>query len=57
MIDFKRAFDKVDHAILCEKLQDIGVDGCYLKWIVDFLNDRKQYVKYNNSQSAEIEVQ
>ena len=31
MIDFKRAFDKVDHAILCEKLQDIGVDGCYLK--------------------------
>ena len=38
---FKRACDKVDHAILCEMLQDIGVDGCYLKWIVDFLSDRK----------------
>ena len=57
MIDFKRAFDKVDHTILCEKLQDIGVDGCYLKWIVNFLSDRKQNVKYNGSQSAEIEVQ
>ena len=56
MIDFKRAFDKVDHVILCEKLQVIGVEGCYLQWITDFLSDRKQYVKYNGSQSAEIEV-
>ena len=32
-IDFRRAFDQVDHGILCAKLKSIGVDGCYLDWI------------------------
>ena len=30
MFDFRRAFDKVDHNILCHKLKNIGVDICYL---------------------------
>jgi hypothetical protein len=28
MIDFSRAFDRVDHNLLCCKLKTIGIDGC-----------------------------
>ena len=28
------------------KLKDIGVDGCYLSWVRDYLSDRKQFLAY-----------
>ena len=39
-IDFMRAFDKVSHSLLCKKLKEAGIDGCYLRWFADFLTDR-----------------
>ena len=56
MIDFCRAFDKVDHTVLCDKLKEAGIDGCYLKWMVDYLQDRKQFVEYNGTRSALYDV-
>ena len=56
MIDFCRAFDKVDHTVLCDKLKEAGIDGCYLKWMVDYLQDRKQFVEYNGTRSALSDV-
>ena len=44
LLDFQRAVDKIDHSILCRKLQSVGIDDCYLHWFVNFLSDRWQYV-------------
>jgi hypothetical protein len=56
MIDFSRAFDKVNHLKLCVKLKRLGIDGCYLKWIVDYLSNRKQYVIYGGALSSMSDV-
>ena len=45
MIDFKRAFDKIDHSILISKLSNFGIDSN----IVFFLSNRQQYVVYGDS--------
>ena len=48
-IDFMRAFDKVNHNLVCSKLKAASVDGCYLKWFIDFLSHRWQYVEYGSA--------
>ena len=45
-LDFKKAFDTVDHEILCNKLYKYGIRGNALQWMKDYLNDRTQYVCY-----------
>jgi hypothetical protein len=37
---FAKAFDKLNHQILFPKLQQIGVWGSFLKWLVNFIRDR-----------------
>jgi len=44
-LDFKKAFDSVDHVKLIEKLQNCNVDSKLIKWIAAFLQDRKMKVK------------
>ncbi|CAL4160822.1 unnamed protein product, partial [Meganyctiphanes norvegica] len=36
-LDFAKAFDKVDHDILCHKLKKLGITGKVGIWIKDFL--------------------
>ena len=43
-LDISRAFDRVWHAGLLYKLKRIGIDGCLLEWIKDYLKDRQQRV-------------
>ena len=49
--DFSCAFDKVDHKIQCDKLKSAGIDGCYLRWIIDYLGNREQFISNKDSQS------
>ena len=44
MLDFSRAFDKVDPMILCQKLLVFGLDSSLVSWFADFLSDRKHFV-------------
>jgi hypothetical protein len=44
LFDFAKAFDRVDHALLLRKLHGIGVRGCLLDWIQDFLVGRSMMV-------------
>ena len=57
-IDLKKAFDTVDHKILCQKLDHYGVTGRELSWFNSYLSSRKQYCRINgvDSNIKEIEV-
>ena len=55
-MDFKKAFDSVPHVRLIKKLKSYGIEGNLLSWIQDFLKDRTQHVKVNNSESEEKPV-
>ena len=49
LTDYRKAFDLVDHNILCMKLQKIGLKSSVFNWIVDFLRGRSQRVKLNSN--------
>ncbi len=55
-LDFQKAFDKVPHERLLEKLKEIGIKGKLLKWIREWLRGRKQRVVINGKASAWTEV-
>ena len=46
-LDFAKAFDKVDHGILCHKLNELGITGKIGIWIKEFLTGRFQQVSAN----------
>ena len=52
-MDFVKAFDKVPHNHLIEKLKCLGVNTQTVNWIQDFLTGRTQVVKYHNNISSD----
>ena len=46
-IDFKKAFDTVDHGILLDKMKFYGICGLEHDWFRSYLNNRKQFCKVN----------
>ena len=55
-LDFSKAFDKVDHQRLLQKLSQTGIGGKLGRWIQSFLTKRKQTVLANNTFSNEVDV-
>ena len=55
-VDFRKAFDKVNHSLLIEKLFKSGFAGPALKLIESYLENRAQTVKIRNSISSELPV-
>ena len=49
--DISKAFDKVWHRGLLTKLRSYGISGDLLKWLKDYLENRKQAVFVNNESS------
>ena len=49
MLDLQKAFDTVDHLILCEKLRAIGVGS--VNWFMSYLSGRNQFVQVNGNLS------
>ena len=52
-IDFRKAFDTVDHKLLLRKLPIYGASDAAVSWIKSYLSNRKQFVKLGN-QSSEL---
>ncbi|CAB3977333.1 Hypothetical predicted protein [Paramuricea clavata] len=51
-IDFKKAFDLVDHGILLNKLALMNVNKSFWLWVKCFLSGRTQQVKINKTLSS-----
>ena len=44
LLDFSKAFNKVDHKRLLSKINHAGIHGPLLDWMTSFLTNRSQYV-------------
>ena len=51
LIDFRKAFDTINHKILEKKLQYCGIAGQMFDILFDYLKDRTQYVELNGIKS------
>ena len=56
LLDFSKAFDKVNHLKLLYKLACFGIKGNTLKWIQSFLTGRTQTVVLDGESSEEVPV-
>ena len=56
LLDFSKAFDKVNHLKLLYKLSCFGVKGNTLDWIQSFLIGRTQTVVLDGESSEEVKV-
>ena len=56
LLDFSKAFDKVAHEKLLQKLHFYGIRGNTLKWIKGFLDNRKQSIVINGINSDSMPV-
>lgn len=53
-LDYSAAFNTMHTHILIQKLIDLSVNGCFIRWITDFLTHRPQKVLANGTQSKEL---
>ena len=51
LIDFRKAFDTINHKILEKKLQGCGIAGQMFDILCDYLKDRTQDVELNGIKS------
>ena len=56
LLDFSKAFDKVNHHKLLIKMDHYGIRGKLLDWMKDFLSERTQQVVVNGKSSTKEKV-
>ena len=56
LINLKKAFDTVDHNILCQKLEHYGLLRRELSWFKSCLSSRQQYCSINGFESDLVDI-
>lgn len=51
-VDFRKAFDSVNHSILLEKLKATVISGLLFSWLANYLSNRNQFVQISGKKSA-----
>ncbi|KAG0433988.1 hypothetical protein HPB47_019424 [Ixodes persulcatus] len=44
LLDFSKAFDRTDHALLPQKMEKVGIEGTLANWVMNFVSGRTQRV-------------
>ena len=57
ILDFSKAFDKVSHSLLLDKLEHYGIRGNINRWIASFLYNHTQAVVVDGESSTHIDVE
>ena len=52
LVDYRRAFDMIDHSLMLNKLEVYGLSKDSLQWFTSYLKDRSQLVKLGDKQSS-----
>lgn len=55
-LDFSKAFDRVPHDKLIQKLKRIGLPDILVNWIAEYLTNRSQFVAINDHRSPSLHV-
>ena len=55
-VDFKKAFDMVNHKLLLKKLKNYGIQNLALDWIRTYLTNRTQQTQIGADMSSEKEI-
>jgi hypothetical protein len=55
-IDYRKAFDHVQHSIVLRKMAAFGVEPVLINWLHSFLTDRRQRVKVGKSYSKWVSL-
>lgn len=55
-LDFRKAFDTVSHSLLLNKLRMLNLDSAVLRWIENYLFQRRQCVVLNGKKSDYVDV-
>ena len=57
LLDFSKAFDTIDHALLLSKLEKrFGFENCAVQLVESYLSDRSQYVEFDNLKSETVSL-
>ena len=56
LLDFSKAFDRINHNILLRKMRDMAIDPTLIEWVRSFLSNRKQRVRIGSSTSCYQQV-
>ena len=55
-IDFRKAFDVIDHELLLKKLSIYGVCPSAVAWFKSYLSERKQFITLGKVKSEQLTV-
>ena len=55
-IDLTKAFDTINHTILCKKMEKLGIKNNELSWFISYLENRTIQSKINNTLSKPIHI-
>ena len=50
-LHLSKAFDTINHEILCYKLQHYGIRDTALAWVKSYLEDRTRFVQFGSHRS------
>jgi hypothetical protein len=56
LVDYSKAFDRINPNILLQKLCQLEIPIFLLHWIMDFLSDRSQKVRVGKAMSAPLDI-
>ena len=56
LVDFSKAFNRIDHNIITTILSDLNVPTCALRLIISYLSNRRMCVRYNGATSSDQDI-